>query len=98
MKKGKLNNNMPTLFVKVFSYFFSYVANMGEAVIHHYRHCRKEWLKTSSTRFRLSEMYLFHMKHMTKCTDFRRSHSDVIGQLADTIKDDVFRRLEEIEL
>ncbi|XP_060560568.1 uncharacterized protein LOC132720436 [Ruditapes philippinarum] len=79
--------------------FTSYVvANVSEAVIHHYRHCREEWLNTTSTHVSRSEMYLFHMTNTTKCTDFRRSHSDVIGQLADNIKDDVFRRLEEIEL
>jgi hypothetical protein len=72
--------------------------NVNEAVIHHFRHCRKEWLNTTTKHVRRADKYLFYMTNTIKCTDFRRAHSDVIGQLADTIKYDVFRRLEEIEL
>ena len=69
--------------------------NVSEAVIHHYRQCRKEWMKANPIHKKLNR-YLYHMTNRSKCLDFRRYRSKVIDKLADTIKDDVLMKVMEI--
>ncbi|XP_045208419.2 uncharacterized protein LOC123560247 [Mercenaria mercenaria] len=71
-------------------------ARAQEVTMHHFRSCRKEWLRPSTSDTYKKHTYLYSKKNTTKCFDLIRTPSKIMEQLADTVKDRVIMRAEEI--
>jgi hypothetical protein len=60
----------------------------GEAAIHHYRACRKEWMKPiDDSTIKYSSM-LMHQQNIV-CFDLRRSHSQLLQHVATVVEKNV---------
>ena len=66
-------------------YIFRIFMHPGEAAIHHYRACRKEWMKPiDDSTIKYSSM-LMHQQNIV-CFDLRRSHSQLLQHVATVVE------------
>ena len=76
---------------KYFYIFHRYIALKKDATLHHYRTCRKEWLRNTHNinvdeKEKLAQAKAYNFKSDQKCYDLQRYTSDTMSSIANILE------------